>query len=96
MTPPQRQSHAGGVPAGPDDGVDQDAPHIGEEELVGHGVAGVQDDLGQQVEEEEGRGEREGLDLVCAPDYPAQDEAPADEQGALGDVFSHMVVGLDG
>lgn len=95
VTPPQRQPQGGGVPAGPDDGVDQDAPHVAEEELVGHGVAGVQDDLRQQVEEEHRRGQREGLRLVRAPDYATQDETEADEQGALWDDVGHMVVGLD-
>lgn len=95
MTPPQRQPQGGSVPAGPDDGVNQDGSHVGEEELVWHAVAGVQDDLGQQVEEERSGGEREGLYLVCTPDHPSQDEAEADEQSALWDVGGHMVVGLD-
>ena len=95
VTPPQRQPQAGGVPAGPDDGVDQDAPQVAEEELVGHGVACVEDDLRQQVEEEHCRGQREGLRLVGAPNHPAQDEAEADEQSALRDHAGHVVVGLD-
>lgn len=95
MTPPQRQPQAGGVPAGPDDGVDQDAPHVAKEELVGHGVARVQDDLGQQVVEEDYGVQLEGLHLVCPPDYPPQDEAKADEQGALRDDLGHLRVGLD-
>lgn len=95
VTPPQRQPHTGGVPAGTDDGVDQNRPHVAEEELVGHGVTGVQDDLWQQVEEEDHGGQLEGLHLVCAPNYPAQEEAQADEQGALRDDAGHVVVGLD-
>lgn len=95
MAPPERQPQAGGVPAGADDGVDQDGPHVAEEELVGHGVARVQDDLGQQVEEEHRRGELEGLHLVRTPDDAPQDEAKADEQGALGDDVGHVVVGLN-
>lgn len=95
MTPPQRQSQAGSIPAGPDDGVDQDGPQVGEEELVGHVVTRVQDDRRQQVIEENCRGEFEGLLQVCPPDYAPQDEASADEQGALWDDVGHMVVGLD-
>lgn len=79
MTPPQRQPQGGGVPAGADDGVDQDGPHVAEEELVWHGVARVQDDLRQQVEEEHCRGQLEGLHLVCTPNNPTQNEAKADE-----------------
>lgn len=95
VTPPQRQPQAGGVPAGPDDGVDEDGSHVAEEELVRHGVTRVQDDLRQQVEEEHRRGQREGLHLVSTPNHPTQNEAKADEQGALGDHTGHMVVGLD-
>ena len=95
MTPPQRQAQAGGVPAGPDDGVDQDAAHVAEEELVWHEVTSVQDDLGQQVEEEHRRRQLEGLLLVCTPNHPTQDEAEADEQGALRDHVRHVVVRLD-
>ena len=95
VTPPQRQPQAGSVPAGPDDGVDQDGPHVAEEQLVGHGVACVQDDLRQQVEEEHVRGQREGLHPVGTPNNPPQDEAEADEQGALRDDVGHMVVGLN-
>lgn len=95
MAPPQRQPQRGGVPDRADDGVNQDGAQVGEEELVGHAVAGVQHDRRQQVKEEDGRGELEGLDLVRAPDYPAQDEAEADEQGAFRDVVGDAVVGLD-
>lgn len=95
MTPPQRQAQAGSVPAGPDDGVDQDGAHVAEEELVWHEVTSVQDDLRQQVEEEHRRGQREGLLLVRTPNDPTQDEAEADEQGALWDHVSHVVVRLD-
>lgn len=79
VTPPQRQPQTGGVPAGPDDGVDKDGPHVAEEELVWHGVACVQDDLRQQVEEEHCRTQREGLHLVRTPNDPTQNEAKADE-----------------
>lgn len=75
--------------------MDQDAPQVGEEHLVGHTVARVQDDLRQQEEEEGPGGQLEGLLLVGPPDHAPQDEAAADEQGALRDVFGHMVVGLD-
>lgn len=79
MTPPQRQAQGGSIPAGADDGVDQDGPHVAEEELVWHGVARVQDDLRQQVEEEHCWGQLEGLHLVCTPNNPTQNEAKADE-----------------
>lgn len=95
MTTPQRQPQAGSVPASPDDGVDQDGPHVAEEELVWHRVARVQDDLRQQVKEEHCWGQCEGLYLVRTPNHPAQDEAKADEQGALWDDAGHMMVGLD-
>lgn len=95
MTPPQRNPQTGGVPAGTDDSVDQNGPHVAEEELVGHGVASIQDDLRQQVEEEHHGVQREGLDLVRSPDDPAQNEAETDEQGALRDDAGHVVVGLD-
>lgn len=95
MTPPQRQPQAGSVPAGPDDGVDQDGPHVAEEELVWHGVTRVQDDLRQQVEEEHRGVQLKGLHLVCTPNDPPQNEAEADEQGTLRDHIGHMVVGLD-
>lgn len=95
VTPPQRQPQTGSVPAGPDDCVDQDAPQVAEEELVWHGVASVQDDLRQQVEEEHHWVQREGLHLVCTPDDPTQNEAEADEEGTLWDHIGHMVVGLD-
>lgn len=95
VAPPQWQPHRGSVPACSDDGVDQDGAQVGEEELVGHGVAGVQDDLRQEVEEENLRCQRERLLLVRAPDHSTQDEAKADEEGALGDHAGHMVVGLD-
>lgn len=71
VAPPQRQPQRGGVPDRADDGVNQDGAQVGEEELVGHAVAGVQHDRRQQVKEEDDRGELEGLDLVRAPDYPA-------------------------
>lgn len=95
MTTPQRQPQRGGIPAGANDGVDQDGAHVAEEELVGHGVAGVQDDLRQQVEEEDRRGQGEGRHMVCRPDDPTQEEAEADEQGALGNDAGDVVVGLD-
>lgn len=95
MTPPQRQPQACGVPAGTDDSVDQDGPHVAEEQLVRHGVARVQDDLRQQVEEEHRRVQFKGLHVVCTPNNPPQNEAKADEQGALWDHSGHMVVGLD-
>lgn len=95
VTPPQRQPQAGGVPTGPDDGVDQDGAHVAEEELVGHGVARVQDDWRQQVEEEHRGGQLEGLHQVRGPDDAPQEEAEADEQGTLWDHVGHMVVGLD-
>lgn len=95
VTPPQRHPQAGSVPAGTNDSIDQNGPHIAEEELVGHGVASVQDDLRQQVEEEHRWVQLEGLNLVCTPNYPTQNEAKAYEQGALRDDAGHVVVGLD-
>lgn len=95
MTPPKRQSQAPSVPAGTNDSIDQNSPHVAEEELVGHGVASIQDDLGQQVEEEDRWVELEALHLVCTPNYPAQNEAKAYEQGALRNDAGHVVVGLD-
>ena len=95
MTPPQREPHGGSIPARPDDGVGQDGPHVAEEELVGHEVARVQDDLRQQIEEEDRRGQGEGLLPIGPPDHSPQDEAKADEQGTLWDDAGYMVVGLD-
>lgn len=95
VTPPQRQPQGGSVPACPDHSIDQDAPQVAEEELVWHGVARVEDDLRQQVEEEHCWGQLELLHMVCPQDYTAQDEAEADEKGALWDHIGHAVVGLD-
>lgn len=95
MTPPQRQPQAGGVPAGTNDSIDQNTPHVAEEELVGHRVASIQDDLRQQVEEKDRWVQLEGLHHVCTPNYPAQNKAKAYEQGALWDDVGHVVVGLD-
>lgn len=95
MTPPQRQPQGGGVPARPDHSVNQDAPQVAKEELVWHGVARVEDDLRQQVEEEHCWWQPEGLYIVCTQNDPTQEEAKADEQGALWDHVGHTVVGLD-
>lgn len=95
MATPQWQPQRGGIPAGANDGVDQDGAHVAEEQLVGHGVTGVQDDLRQQVEEEDCGGQGEGGHVVCSPNDPTQDEAEADEQGALGNDAGDMVVGLN-
>lgn len=95
MTPPKRHPQGGGVPAGTNDSIDQNSPHVAEEELVGHGVASIQDDLRQQVEEEDRWVQLEGLHLVCTPNYPPQNEAKAYEQGALRNDVGHVVVGLD-
>ena len=91
---PQGESHGAGVPARSNDGVDEDGAHVAEEELVGHEVASVQDDLGQQVEEEDGGRQGEGLGLVRSPHDAPEDKADEDEQAALGNYAGHMMVQL--
>lgn len=95
MTPPQRQPQRGRIPAGANYSVDQDGAHVAEEELVGHGVARIQDDWRQQVEEEDSRRQGERRHVVCRPNDPTQEESEADEQRALWDHAGHVVVGLD-
>lgn len=95
VTPPQWQAQRGRIPAGANYGVDQDGAHVAEEELVGHGVTRIQDDLRQQVEEKDSRGQGEGWHVVRGPNDSTQEEAEADEQGALRDHAGHVVVGLD-
>lgn len=93
--PPEAETHSGSVPAGANYSVNQDGAHVAEEQLVGHEVARIQDDLGQQVEEEDGGCQGEGLHLVCPVDDAAQDPTDEDEEGTLRDHTGQAVVQLD-
>lgn len=89
---PKRQAYCGCVPAGSEDGVNENGTQVAEKQLVGHKVTCIQNDLGQQVEEESGRKQFESLCLVCSPDHSSQNKAHDDEHSTLWDHTGDMMV----
>lgn len=91
---PEGETDEEGVQEGSQDRQEEDGADVVKEGTVGHEVAGVQDDGGQQ-EEEEGVGVQDGVGQVSGGQDGAQDDAQEDQEAGFGKHRGQLVVHVE-